>query len=69
MSRVRRTLLRLASTTRATWQWLRTASGDDAYERYLAHCASAHPDRAPVGRSTFCRESERAKWSGISRCC
>ena len=38
---------------RAFWAWLREVSGDDAYERYLAHHAAAHPDRAPLGRRAF----------------
>lgn len=69
MSGARRMLRRLASTLGFAWRWLRTVTGDDAYERYLTHCASAHPDRPTISRSTFYRESERAKWSGISRCC
>jgi Protein of unknown function (DUF466). len=38
---------------RAFWAWLRAVSGDDAYERYLAHHAAAHPDRAPLDRRAF----------------
>jgi uncharacterized short protein YbdD (DUF466 family) len=65
----RAALLGLLHALRAAWGWLRTASGDDAYERYLAHCAHQHPGREPLGRRAFYRESERLKWSGVSRCC
>lgn len=54
---------------RALWQALRTVSGDDAYERYLAHHAQAHPDVAPLSRCEFYVDEEQRKWSGINRCC
>lgn len=60
---------RILHSLRAAWGWLRMASGDDAYERYLAHCAHEHPAREPLGRRAFYRESEQRKWSGVSRCC
>ena len=69
MTRARRALLHCGSSLGTAWRWLRTASGDDAYERYLAHCALQHPGRPPVSRREFFRESERRKWSGVSRCC
>jgi uncharacterized short protein YbdD (DUF466 family) len=72
MSRAHRALARMESplgVLGVAWRWLRTASGDDAYERYLAHCALEHPGSPPVSRRAFYRESERAKWSGVSRCC
>lgn len=48
--------------------WLRALSGDDAYEKYLTHHAQAH-EGPPLSRRAFYEERERAKWSGISRCC
>jgi uncharacterized short protein YbdD (DUF466 family) len=54
---------------RALWQGLRAVSGDDAYERYLAHHARAHPGIAPLSRRAFYEDEERRKWSGINRCC
>jgi uncharacterized short protein YbdD (DUF466 family) len=54
---------------RLIWRWLRTASGDDAYERYLDHHAREHPGRPPVSRRAFYRESLERRWSGVSRCC
>jgi uncharacterized short protein YbdD (DUF466 family) len=49
-------------------RWLRRASGDDAYERYLTH--PCRGKEGPVlSRRAFYTERERRKWSGISRCC
>ena len=52
----------------AALHWLRTLSGDDAYERYLTHPARAH-EGPPLSRRAFYAAREAAKWSGISRCC
>ncbi len=52
----------------AALRWLRALSGDDAYERYLAHHARAH-EGTPLSRRAFYAEREAAKWGGISRCC
>jgi uncharacterized short protein YbdD (DUF466 family) len=57
------------SLLRALWQALRTLSGDDAYERYLAHHAGAHPGVAPLSRRAFYLDEEQRKWNGINRCC
>jgi len=65
----RATVLRLARALGAAWRWLRAASGDDAYERYLAHHVREHADRLPLSRRAFFRESQQRKWSGVSRCC
>ncbi|MGE3297043.1 MAG: CstA-like transporter-associated (seleno)protein [Porticoccaceae bacterium] len=54
---------------RAFWAWLREVSGDDAYERYLAHHAAAHPDGTPLGRREFFRRRQEAAWSAVKRCC
>lgn len=54
---------------RALWGWLRAVSGDDAYERYLAHNAAAHPGRAPLGRREFFNRAQAAAWAKIRRCC
>jgi uncharacterized short protein YbdD (DUF466 family) len=50
---------------------LREATGDDAYERYLAHWRAHHSttERAPLDRAAFCREEQRRKWEGVRRCC
>jgi uncharacterized short protein YbdD (DUF466 family) len=60
---------RLLGWARTAWGMLRSASGDDAYERYRAHQAVRHPGETPLGRRAFYAERERRKWSGISRCC
>ncbi|GAB4360726.1 MAG: hypothetical protein Kow0073_20100 [Immundisolibacter sp.] len=54
---------------RAIWAWLRAVSGDDAYERYLAHHAAAHPDQPVLDRRTFFRQRQAADWSQVRRCC
>lgn len=48
---------------------LRELTGDDAYERYVAHHRRCHADQPPVDRKAFyLRETER-KWNGVKRCC
>jgi uncharacterized short protein YbdD (DUF466 family) len=56
---------------RHAWAVLRELSGDDAYERYLAHWRSHHDDghAAPLDRAAFYREEQRRKWEGVRRCC
>jgi uncharacterized short protein YbdD (DUF466 family) len=53
------------------WALLREVTGDDAYERYLAHWRAAHPadGTRPLDRSSFYREEQRRKWDGVRRCC
>jgi uncharacterized short protein YbdD (DUF466 family) len=51
------------------WRTLRALLGDDAYERYLAHVRSRHPDRVPLGRGDFYRAELERRWSQVSRCC
>jgi uncharacterized short protein YbdD (DUF466 family) len=58
----------IGRTLVAARRWLRAASGDDAYERYLTHHAQAH-EGPPLSRRAFYEQRERAKWSGINRCC
>jgi uncharacterized short protein YbdD (DUF466 family) len=56
----------------ALWWGIRWATGDDAYERYLAHWAARHgADLAPpLGRRDFFRAELRRKWeAGPRRCC
>jgi uncharacterized short protein YbdD (DUF466 family) len=49
---------------------LREVSGDDAYERYLAHVREcpmhAH---AELTRTAFFAAEQRRKWDGVRRCC
>jgi uncharacterized short protein YbdD (DUF466 family) len=56
---------------RRVWAVIRELTGDDAYERYLAHWRARHaPEgKAPLDRAAFCREEQRRKWEGVRRCC
>ncbi|TAN47628.1 MAG: YbdD/YjiX family protein [Methylococcaceae bacterium] len=53
------------------WRWLRRASGDDAYERYLAHWQERHAQQGgrPLSRKAFFRAELDRKWNGVRRCC
>ncbi|HET8698404.1 MAG TPA: YbdD/YjiX family protein [Gammaproteobacteria bacterium] len=58
----------MTEALRKLWRNLRTATGDDAYERYLAHWR-AHHRGEPLDRRAFFREEQRRKWEGVRRCC
>ncbi|WP_272227456.1 MULTISPECIES: YbdD/YjiX family protein [Methylophilus] len=54
------------------WQRVRQLSGDDAYERYLAHYNEHHAqpgEAAPLTRADFFKQWQDQKWTGIKRCC
>jgi len=51
------------------WAFLRQVSGDDAYERYLAHVARVHPGRQPMTRAEHFAWRQEQKWNRLSRCC
>ncbi len=62
------------------WQNIRQLSGDDAYERYLAHYNEHQKLHAienndletgepPLSREAFFKEWQDGKWKGIKRCC
>lgn len=53
----------------ATWATVRALSGDDAYDRYLAHQRSHHPGCEPLSRRAFYLQDQQRRWSGVSRCC
>jgi uncharacterized short protein YbdD (DUF466 family) len=49
---------------------LRAISGDDAYERYLAHRRAQHASESlPLSRAEYFRAEQQRKWSGVNRCC
>jgi uncharacterized short protein YbdD (DUF466 family) len=50
---------------------IREISGDDAYERYIAHRRQCHgaSSSAPLDRAAFFRDEQRRKWEGVRRCC
>ena len=51
------------------WYAIRELSGDDGYERYLAHHAASHPDTPALPRRAWFALQQQQKWSGIKRCC
>jgi uncharacterized short protein YbdD (DUF466 family) len=51
------------------WSVLREMTGDDAYERYVQHHATAHSDTPPLDREAFCKAEQKRKWEGVRRCC
>jgi uncharacterized short protein YbdD (DUF466 family) len=51
------------------WHFLRQASGDDAYERYLDHMVQAHPGHPAMRRGEYYRFRTEQKWNRITRCC
>jgi uncharacterized short protein YbdD (DUF466 family) len=51
------------------WAYLRAVSGDDAYERYLAHHEVEHAGQPPMSRKAYFAERQRRKWTGVTRCC
>ena len=57
------------ATAKTVWECVRTASGDNAYERYLAHHAQVHRGTVPLTRREFYAQQTEQKWSGVSRCC
>jgi len=60
---------RLRTAASAAWRALRAATGDDGYERYLAHHRLRHGGDVPMSRAEFFRAEQRRKWDGIRRCC
>jgi uncharacterized short protein YbdD (DUF466 family) len=56
-------------TLHRIWRTIRRLSGDDAYERYLAHHAAHHSDTPPLGREAFFKQWQDNKWKGVKRCC
>lgn len=51
------------------WSGLRAVTGDDAYERYLAHCSDWHPHAAPLDRAAFYVAELDRRWKRVNRCC
>ena len=48
---------------------LRGVTGDDAYDRYLAHMRASAPADAPMNAREFYRAQLENKWSCINGCC
>ena len=52
------------------WNLVRRLSGDDAYDRYLAHWRTYHAcEGQPLSRQAFFKAEQERKWNGIRRCC
>ena len=49
--------------------YLRQATGDDAYERYLVHHRRYHAGETTLDRRAFYLAEQQRKWNGIKRCC
>ncbi len=49
------------------WQFIRTISGDNAYEQYLNNNGSSAP--RILSRQEFFILKENQKWNKINRCC
>lgn len=52
-------------------RFIRTISGDDAYERYLLHWQNHHAEDGgePLSRANFFKAEQERKWNGVKRCC
>ncbi|MEJ0100574.1 MAG: YbdD/YjiX family protein [Pseudomonadota bacterium] len=48
---------------------LRGVTGDDAYDKYLAHMHSSAPQETPMTAREFFRAQLENKWNCISGCC
>ncbi|MCG3146545.1 MAG: hypothetical protein HONDAALG_04702 [Gammaproteobacteria bacterium] len=60
----------LFTAAAALWRALRTVTGDDAYERYVAHHRLHHGGKGvPMSRAEYFRAEQRRRWDGIRRCC
>jgi uncharacterized short protein YbdD (DUF466 family) len=59
----------LRNLCRSGWRFVREVTGDDAYERYLAHHRQAHSDEPPMSQDEYFRFRLAQKWSRVSRCC
>jgi uncharacterized short protein YbdD (DUF466 family) len=48
---------------------LRGVTGDDAYEKYVAHLQRTEPALQPLSEKEFFRAQMEQKWSCINGCC
>lgn len=59
----------MSAFARRAWRALRSLSGDDAYERYLAHRRARHPGVAALDRRAFYLAELDRRWAQVNRCC
>lgn len=66
-------LNKIKKVFKSALQNIRQLSGEDAYERYLAHYQAFHADKnevePPLSRQAFFKQWQDSKWKGIKRCC
>jgi uncharacterized short protein YbdD (DUF466 family) len=48
---------------------LRGVTGDDAYDKYVAHLQRTEPDRQPMSAEAFFRAQLEQKWNCVNGCC
>lgn len=48
---------------------LRGVTGDDAYDKYLAHMRTTAPGEPPMSAREFFRAQLENKWRCVSGCC
>ncbi len=48
---------------------LRGVTGDDAYEKYLAHMRTNGPEATPLSEREFFRAQMEQRWNCINGCC
>jgi uncharacterized short protein YbdD (DUF466 family) len=70
----------MLSKLKNVWNNIRQLSGDDAYERYLAHYSEhlsalqaandgSETMEPALSREEFFKQWQDGKWKGIKRCC
>ncbi|MDI2031675.1 YbdD/YjiX family protein [Saccharopolyspora sp. TS4A08] len=64
------TLTRLRGSVRAAWQIVRGVVGETAYETYLEHHRTHHPDQQPMSEREFWKAHiDKQDANPGSRCC
>jgi uncharacterized short protein YbdD (DUF466 family) len=48
---------------------LRGVTGDDAYDKYLAHMKRTQPGERPMSAEAFFRAQLEQKWNCVNGCC
>ena len=48
---------------------LRGVTGDDAYEKYVAHMQRTQPQEQPMSAEAFFRAQLDQKWNCVNGCC
>ena len=64
-------MMRLLVALNNLRQGIRSLTGEDAYDRYLAHRRDCRgeEDLPPLDRKAFYKQQLERKWNGIKRCC